>query len=78
MRKVILAINMSIDGCASHMNMRLSPDEEVFGYFNDLMHQGVDLIAHGRKMYEIMFPYWVEEPTLLTQVCIAKAKSVAY
>jgi dihydrofolate reductase len=61
MRKVILAINMSIDGCISHMNMSLIPDEEVGGYFNDLMHQDVDLIAYGRKMYEIMFPYWAEE-----------------
>jgi dihydrofolate reductase len=59
MRKVILAINMSIDGCISHMSFR--PDEEVFGYFNDLIHQDVDLIAYGRKMYEIMFPYWAEE-----------------
>ena len=61
MRKVILAINMSIDGCISHMNMSLVPDEEVAGYFNDLIHQDVDLIAYGRKMYEIMFPYWAEE-----------------
>lgn len=59
MRKVILAINMSIDGCISHMSFR--PDEEVFGYFNDLICQDVDLIAYGRKMYEIMFPYWAEE-----------------
>ena len=59
MRKVIFAINMSIDGCVNYMSFR--PDEEVFGYFNDLMHQDVDLIAYGRKMYEIMFPYWAEE-----------------
>jgi len=61
MRKVIFAINMSIDGCISHLNMSLVPDEEVAGYFNDLIHQDVDLIAYGRKMYEIMFPYWAEE-----------------
>jgi dihydrofolate reductase len=61
MRKVILAINMSIDGCISHMNRNLSPDEEVFEYFNDLVHHDVDLLAYGRKMYEIMFPYWAEE-----------------
>ena len=59
MRKVIFAINMSIDGCVSHMSFR--PDEEVFGYFNDLIHQDVDLVAYGRKMYEIMFPYWADE-----------------
>ncbi len=66
MRKVILAINMSIDGCVSHMS--LSPDEEVFWYFNDLMHQDVDLIAYGRKMFEIMFPYWAEEANRETKV----------
>jgi len=60
MRKVILAINMSIDGCVGLMSLP-APDEEVGGYFNDLMHQDVDLIAYGRKMYEIMFPYWADE-----------------
>lgn len=66
MRKVILAINMSIDGCVGHMN--LSPDEEIFWYFNDLMQGDVDLIAYGRKMYEIMFPYWAEEVNQETKV----------
>ena len=61
MRKVILAINMSIDGCISHMNLGLRPDKEVSRFFNDLMFQDIDLIAFGRKMYEIMFPYWAEE-----------------
>jgi len=60
MRKVILAINMSIDGCVGLMDMS-PPDEEVGEYFNDLVHQDVDLIAYGRKMYEIMFPYRAEE-----------------
>ena len=59
MRKVILAINMSIDGCVGHMSLP-GPDEEVGGYFNDLM-RDADLIAYGRKMYEIMFPYWADE-----------------
>ena len=60
MRKVIFAITMRIDGCIGHMNMSLAPDEDVGGYFNDLMQQA-DLIAYGRKMYEIMFPYWADE-----------------
>jgi dihydrofolate reductase len=66
MRKVILAINMSIDGCVGHMS--LSPDEEIFWHFNDLMQRDVDLIAYGRKMYEIMFPYWAEEANQETKV----------
>ncbi len=60
MRKVILAINMSIDGCIGHTNLG-PPDLEVFEYFDALMRQDVDLIAYGRKMYEIMFPYWADE-----------------
>jgi hypothetical protein len=58
MRKVIYAIHLTIDGCCDHTSFR--PDEEVFEYFNDLM-QGCDLIAYGRKFYEILFPYWAEE-----------------
>ena len=59
MRKVIFAINISVDGCVGHMSLP-GPDEEVGGYFNDLM-RDADLIAYGRKMYEIMFPYWADE-----------------
>jgi dihydrofolate reductase len=57
---------MSIDGCVGHMS--LSPDEEIFWHFNDLMQRDVDLIAYGRKMYEIMFPYWAEEANQETKV----------
>ena len=59
MRKIILAINMSIDGCIGHTNLG-PPDLEVFEYFDALM-RDADLIAYGRKMYEIMFPYWADE-----------------
>ena len=58
MRKVIFAMNMSIDGCISHTSFM--PDEDTFGYWNDWVHE-VDLIVYGRKMYEIMFPYWALE-----------------
>jgi dihydrofolate reductase len=66
MRKVIIAINMSIDGCIAHTSF--SPEAEVFEYFNILMHQDVDLIAYGRKMYEIMFPYWAEQANQETKL----------
>ena len=59
MRKIILAINISIDGCVGHTNLG-PPDLEVFEYFDALM-RDADLIAYGRKMYEIMFPYWADE-----------------
>jgi dihydrofolate reductase len=57
MRKVIFAINMSIDGCVDHT--RFSPGEGVDEYFTALV-RDVDLIAYGRKMYELMFPYWTD------------------
>jgi len=57
MRKVIFAINMSIDGCIDHT--RFSPGEGVEEYFTALV-RDVDLIAYGRKMYELMFPYWTD------------------
>jgi dihydrofolate reductase len=58
MRKVIFAINTSIDGYVHFTNF--SPAEDVFEYFGDLM-QEFDLVVYGRKMYEIMFPYWADE-----------------
>lgn len=58
MRKVIFAINTSIDGYVHFSNF--TPDEEIFGYWNDRVHE-IDLIVYGRKMYEIMFPYWALE-----------------
>ena len=58
MRKLIYAINLSIDGCCDHTI--LGPDgitEEVAEYYMDIM-QDVDLTIFGRKTYELMVPYW--------------------
>lgn len=57
MRKVICAFNISIDGCYDHT--KLSGGEEILAYFTDLM-KDVDLAVSGRKMYEIVNPYWRE------------------
>jgi dihydrofolate reductase len=57
MRNIIYAINISIDGCVDHTSF--GPDEELFGYFTDIMRE-VDLSVYGRKMYELMFPYWAD------------------
>jgi dihydrofolate reductase len=65
MRKVIFAINLTIDGCCDHT--RFIPDEETFPYVNNLM-QDADLTAYGRKMYEIMFPYWADEANRETKL----------
>jgi len=55
MRKVIFAINMTLDGCCDHT--KLSPDEETFEYFMQLT-RDADTFVYGRKTYELMVPYW--------------------
>lgn len=55
MRKVMFAMNISIDGCYSHTFA--APDEELMAYFTRLMHN-TGVIVYGRKTYELMVPYW--------------------
>ncbi|HWZ22538.1 MAG TPA: dihydrofolate reductase family protein [Cytophagaceae bacterium] len=57
MRKVMFAMNISIDGCYEHT--RFSPDEELMDYFTRLM-QDTGVIVYGRKTYELMVPFWPE------------------
>lgn len=55
MRKVIFAINLTLDGCCDHT--KFIPDEEVMAHYTDLMRE-VGLLAYGRKTYQLMVPYW--------------------
>jgi dihydrofolate reductase len=55
MRKLIYAINLSLDGCCDHTKM--VPDEEVFEYYIRLVRDS-DLFVYGRKTYQLMVPYW--------------------
>ena len=55
MRKVMFAMNISIDGCYEHTHFM--PDPELMDYFTRLM-LDTGLIVYGRKMYELMVPYW--------------------
>jgi len=55
MRKLIYAINVTLDGCVDHTKQR--PDEETFEYFIQLLLE-VDLQVFGRKTYQLMVPYW--------------------
>lgn len=57
MRTVTFGINISIDGCYEHT--KFNGDEEIHQYFADLAHD-VDLVVYGRKMYDLMVPYWTE------------------
>jgi dihydrofolate reductase len=55
MRKVIFAINITIDGCCDHT--KIIPADDTFEYFIGLM-RDVDLHVFGRKTYQLMVPYW--------------------
>ena len=57
MRNVICAMNITIDACYDHT--KLSGGEEILEYFTNIM-SDVDQIVTGRKMYELMRPYWTE------------------
>ena len=57
MRKVIFAINITVDGCCDHTKQFV--DDEKLEYFTHLMRE-VDLQVFGRKTYQLMVPYWPE------------------
>src|SRR5215470_9952801 len=55
MKKLIYAINITLDGCCDHTKM--VPDETVFEYSMQLLREA-DLFVYGRKTYQLMVPYW--------------------
>lgn len=55
MRKLIFAINLTLDGCCDHT--KLSGDADILAHFGQFL-QNVDLIIYGRKTYGLMVPYW--------------------
>jgi len=55
MRKLIFAINISLDGCVDHT--KFYPEEETMDYFIQML-QDTDTFLYGRKTYELMVPYW--------------------
>jgi dihydrofolate reductase len=55
MRKLIYAINITLDGCLDHTHM--VPDAEVFQYYIDLV-RDAGAFVYGRKTYQLMVPYW--------------------
>jgi dihydrofolate reductase len=57
MRKLIFAINTTLDGCVD--NTKQIVDDETLEYFTHLM-RDVDLQVFGRKTYQLMVPYWPE------------------
>ena len=57
MRKLIFAINITLDGCCDHTKQFV--DEEQLEYFTHLTREA-DLQIFGRKTYQLMVPYWPE------------------
>jgi dihydrofolate reductase len=55
MRKLIYAINMTLDGCIDHT--KYMPDEATFAYFTQLT-RDAGTFLYGRKTYQLMVPYW--------------------
>ena len=63
MRKLIAAINMTLDGFCDHTAM--IADEEIHEHYNDLLRNAGTLI-YGRITYQLMESYWpsvVRNPT---------------
>ncbi len=62
MRKVIAAINMTLDGFCDHT--AIIPDEEIHQHYADLL-RSAGVVLYGRITYQLM-EYWrnvVENPT---------------
>ena len=67
MRKLIYAINITLDGCCDHTKQYV--DEEMMEYFTRLTREAGAQIF-GRKTYELMVPYW---PDVLKDPSATKA-----
>ncbi len=57
MRKLIFAINTTLDGCVDHT--KGVADDETHEYFTNLLSE-VDLLVFGRITYQLMVPFWPE------------------
>jgi dihydrofolate reductase len=55
MRKIVAAINMTLDGFCDHTAG--IPDEEVHQHYTELLNEG-DAILYGRITYQLM-EYWI-------------------
>jgi dihydrofolate reductase len=56
MRKLIYAINITLDGCCDHTKQ--VPNEEIMEHYTRLLREDAGLLVYGRKTYQLMVPYW--------------------
>jgi dihydrofolate reductase len=70
MGRLIVSMNLSFDGFIEAQGQDdgswLSIDEEVHLVFNALA-AGAETLLYGRKVYEVMIPYWPEAATDATR-----------
>lgn len=59
MRKIIWAINVTIDGFADHT--AVIADDELHDFYTDLLGT-VDYVLFGRKTYQLLESYWPNAP----------------
>jgi dihydrofolate reductase len=63
MRKLIAAMNMTLDGFCDHTAM--IADDEIHQHYNELL-SNADTLIYGRTTYQLMESYWpsvVQHPT---------------
>src|SRR6187431_2425069 len=63
MKKLIAAMNMTLDGFCNHTAM--IADEEIHEHYNDLL-RNAGMLIYGRITYQLMESYWpmvVKNPT---------------
>jgi dihydrofolate reductase len=76
MRKLIYAINLTLDGCCDHT--KVGPEEGLMKYYIQLVRQA-DTFVYGRITYQLMVPYWPDvakspaEPESKADIEFAKA-----
>ena len=58
-RKLIWAINITIDGFADHT--AVIADDELHDFYTDLL-SNVDAVLFGRKTYQLLESYWPIAP----------------
>jgi len=56
MRKLIYAINITLDGCCDH-TIVTPPDEGLMDYYTQLVRNSGTFV-YGRTTYQLMVPYW--------------------
>jgi dihydrofolate reductase len=56
MKKLIYAINLTLDGCCDHTKAG-APDKDLYDHYIALL-RDADTFLYGRKTYQLMVPFW--------------------